>query len=368
MKILFSAKGDPSAGSYRIPFIGMREVMSEMEEIEILDVDSKIVPDVVICMAGQGEATRLRNLYPRAYILLAKPHYEIAYSFFWKTNFIKSVKSLIRAVVGRAQNTNLKRIKKDIEVSDCVISDSRRLHLSYRSEQKDSIFFRLFEKLPDIQYESVVPPALGGVLNVCYHGHAEMLNRAAEDFYFILKGLDRHYKVNFFCMTNMKNKNKEILFPGINTEFIDYDFSELVKLLPSMHIGLVPIRVRPSRIFSNKLLSVFLFGGFQDNLDVFAEKASANAGRAYLFSHFGVPFVADPSPELLLDFGAISELEFPVNRGEAGFFVNDILMAREKYLSISKKLIKTSSSKLNLNYETQCLITELKRRIKYSSN
>ena len=368
MKILFSAKGDPSAGSYRIPFIGMREVMSEMDDVEILDVGSQSVPDVVVCMAGQGEAIRLRNLYPQAYILLAKPHYEIAYSFFWKTNFIKSVKSLIRVVVGRAQNTNLKRIKEDIAVSDCVISDSRRLHLSYRSEQKDSIFFRLLEKLPDIQYESVVPPALGGVLNVCYHGHAELLNRAAEDFHFILKELSCNYKVNFFCMTSMKNKNKEILFPGINTEFIDYDFSELIKLLPSMHIGLVPIRVRPSRIFSNKLLSVFLFGGFQDNLDICAEKASANAGRAYLFSHFGIPFIADPSSEILLDFGSIPELEFPVNRSEAGFFVNDILMAREKYLCISRKLIKTTYSKLNLNYETHCLVTELKKRIKYSGN
>lgn len=359
MKILFSAHGVATTGSYRIPFIGMRSVIAGMTGVEIVEEDSGTSPDVAVCLAGQGEAVRLRQKFPGCFLVLAKPHYEIVYSFRWLRDFPRALKSLIRAVVPRESNVNFQRVKRDIAVSDVVLADSRKLELSFKSAGVNAIFTRLHERLPKVEYQNRVLPEPGGELNICYHGHSEILSRSEEYFAKVFTELARTFRVRFFCMTDLRFMRHRPTWRYVTTDYIQYDFDQLVSLLPNMHIGLVPIRLSPSKLYSKKLLSLLVFGGFQDNIEIFAEKPSVNAGRAYVFSHFGIPFIADPTPEVLLDFGGINGLEFPQTADEAAHAVRNLTDSHQRYSTISAALLGASKKTLNLEVESSRLLNLL---------
>lgn len=364
LNIVFIADGNDRIGSYRIPFIGMKKALLGSNDVEVLQEEEIEGADVVFCLAGQGYAYKIRHKYPSKYIVIAKPHYEIGYHFALFRNPIETLLSIIRLIRPRAWNSAFRKHQRDVSAANLLIADSRKINRRYMAEGKKSIFVRLVEDLPNIVYTKIAFPKEGSLLNICYHGNPILFDKYKDHFEYVLSCFTKKYRVVFYVVTNNINRFKRIKNNDVTVKYIDYEFSKLIELLPNMHIGFVPNSIKSFKLINKKLLSLFVFGSYQDNLEIFAEKLSSNAGRAYLFAHFGVPFIACPSEEILLDFGDLYfDLGFPTNKEEWLFCIQSIISNKETYEDLSKKLIQKSKKVLNIHIEAKKIIDFLNMEV-----
>lgn len=355
LRIHFDAIGSPEIGSYRIPFIGIRSIMEEMEEVYVCkDIDQDF-PDVVVCLGGQGRAKINRKKYPKSFIVLFKPHKENVLSFSLYQMPLISVKNLIYFMKNILSNdVNY----EDRQYSDCLIADSRRLALHYRANHYNTYYFRLMENIGDSGNKSLHPPSHGEELNIMFHGSVTHFNEAADTFKVILESLAFKYRVNFFCVMGLKERYKDIGIEGVTVHYIEYDFDRLINLLPSMHLGLVTNFVKHRKFFDNLIGSFLLFGKYQSALEILSQKFSSNAGRSYLFAHFGVPFISHPIYDALIDYSWVENIEFPVTNKEMIYYINDLLNSPYKYINLSGELLNFSK-KHNLYNETSMFVKYL---------
>ena len=74
--ISFCAEGNSSLGSYRIPFVWIKEILLS-KNFNCVDniIDSSV--NFYFCKAGQNIATKIKKTDKNAIIFLFKPHYEI---------------------------------------------------------------------------------------------------------------------------------------------------------------------------------------------------------------------------------------------------------------------------------------------------
>ena len=141
------------------------------------------------------------------------------------------------------------------------------------------------------------------------------------------------------CLTYKIQKN---IPKNVKSEYYSYDFDTLIKYLKIAHLGYVPNFLRPRIPFLKTVYNYINFKFHQLNLYNITEKNSSNAGRAYLFASYGIPFLAHPTREIIADFSSIEELEFPNDTAENNYFLKKLISNKNLYSSISKQLLKLS--------------------------
>ena len=360
LKTVFDAKGNENIGSYRIPFIGIRSVMEKMNDVIVMDDADKSIPDVIICLGGQGRAKINKEKYPDSFIVLFKPHRENVLSLSFLMEPIVSVKNLIsfcKTKFGKDYN------QQDIKYSDLLIADSRRLLLFYHSQGKRVFYFKLMEIYNYFPEKPIELPRVGEELNITFHGSATHYNESAKCIEKLVCNLSCRFKVNFYCFMNLKEKFYDIKHNNINIHYIDYDNDKLNDVLKKTHLGLVTNIIKHRSFFEGVLGSWVLFGKYQSSIDIISQKFSSNSGRSYLFAHYGIPFVSHPIAESLMDYAHIEGMEFPVSCEEMIYFSNNLLSDPDKYFNMSSDLLKFSKNN-NLKVNTYAFVQELKSHVK----
>jgi hypothetical protein len=360
IKVCFYAQGNQSVGSFRIPFIGFHEHIKQISKVEIIDPENVDQADFVFCLPGQGIITKIDNLNSDVIIISFKPHYEIGYRFDIFNDLQGAIRSVFRLLRPRRYNRAYIDHISEVNKSNILVADSRKILRHYKSENRDSVFIRLVENIP-ITYSASSKrlPNKGEKLYVCYHGNPNLYNLSYKVFRNLLNKLSDLYDVHLYVVTNTNAITTHLDNCKFTCEYVDYNFDTLCKILTQTHFGLVPDKLSISNDMLRKVMSMTLFGGYQDNLDIMAEKFSSNAGRAYLFAQFGIPFIATSTEEIALEYGEIySEVGFVTSASDWEVILN-YLLSSQNYANISNRLCQISKTKLSVSNEVNRLLDTL---------
>ena len=357
-KISFNAKGSFKEASYRIPFIWIRSYLEKKYICVDNQIDNSV--DLYFCKAGQGIAKEIRKKVPSSKIVLFKPHLEEGLHFAISQP-IKTLKSIVNLLLKSIFRNQFRKYKEDISSSDILIADSRKLKLFYESTtNKKTYYLKLLEKIN----KKNIKPKKGlnnkDKITFLYFGSVTHYNESYPELFQILNFISKTKKVEFICLTRLIDIKKLINIKNINALYYEYDFKLLLEYIEQADIGYAPNFLRPRFPFLKKIHDYFNHLLYQFNLYSITEKNSSNAGRSYLFSQFGVPFIAHPTREVVVDFSDILILDFPNNFKEAIWIVNRYLKDNSYYENISKQLLN-KSIKFDLNNEVLNLIDFLEK-------
>ena len=356
-KISFNAKGSFKEGSYRIPFIWVKSYLNKLYKCFENEIDSSI--DLYFCKAGQGFAKEIRKKMPCSKIILFKPHLEVSTHIDFLRP-IKTFKSLLSVFIEFAFRRKHKKYMEDIYSSDVLIADSRKLKLSFEVlTNKRIYYFKLLEKVNNQNIKAKSSLRLKEKVIILYHGGIKHYNESYPELYKLLKFISKTKKVDFICLSNLSDIKKRISIKNVKSFYHEYEFDSLIKFLKIADLGYVPNFLRPRIAFIKKTHDYLNYLLYQSNLYSITEKNSSNAGRAYLFAQFGIPFICHPTREVISDFSDVKNLEFPINSKEALFILNNYLTNDSYYENLSKSLIKKSKD-FDLQNETLKLIEFIK--------
>jgi len=363
IKVLFDADGSEKEGSYRIPFIGLRNKLTCHQDVVVVDRNNIAESNIVICKGGQGKAQHYRTNYKNKYIVLAKPHYErgLSVNIFYRP--ISSIKSFITYVLRLFFKDRKKEsYLEDIKNSDCVIADSKRLMSYFNAQGIRSYYMRLVEDI-EILSKPLDLPQKGEEFIFTYHGSITHYNESYDQLVSIIQELNNSYNVVFYCVSNLKEIKRKVAIKGVDAVYVEYDISVLADILSKTNLGFVPNIIYPLKYIPKSILSLLVFGGFQPNLDIYAEKLSVNAGRAYVYANYGIPFIAHPNQEIVSEFSHVAEIEFPGSSAEVVFYLKSILLDKEKYNNISTALLTLANNSYNIRSEANKFVEFLKSEI-----
>ncbi len=357
-KISFNAKGSKKEGSYRIPFIWMKSYLLEKYDCVDNQIDDSI--DLYFCKAGQGIANKIRQIKPNARIVLFKPHLEVS-THFDLFNLYKTFRSIIELIIEYVFRRKYNLYKKDIKASNILIADSRKLKLYFQvTTNKISYYFKLFEKIPLGKIKEKKSLISKSKITFLYHGGIKHYNENFPQLNKLLKFIAKDKKVDFVCISNLSDIKKYIRIKNVNTYYYEYQFELLIKYLKKADIGYVPNFLRPRIKILKKIHDLFNYLFYQLNLYSLTEKNSSNAGRAYLYAQFGVPFICHPTREVIADFSKIKNLEFPNNDDEALWILKKYLTEPLFYEDISESLL-INAKNFDLQIETMNLMQYIKK-------
>ena len=320
-KISFNATGSFKEGSYRIPFVWVKSFLNKKYICVDNEINSSI--DVYFCKAGQGFAKKIRIKMPNAKIVLFKPHLELS------TNIdllkpIRTFKSLLSLFLEFSFRKKYKEYIDDINSSDILIADSRKLKLYFQELTNKRVFyFRLLEKIDNKNIKPKKSLKIKDKITFLYHGGIKHYNESFPEIYKILKFISKLKKIDFICLSNLREIKKIISIKNVNCFYYEYEFDTLIEYLKKADLGYVPNFLRPRIPFLKKIHDSLNYLFYQSDLYSFTEKNSSNAGRAYLFAQFGVPFICHPTREIISEFSEIKSLDFPNNTKEAIFLLNN---------------------------------------------
>ena len=191
-----------------------------------------------------------------------------------------------------------------------------------------------------------------------YHGSITHYNESYKELKAILGFLATKKAVKFVCISNLSDLKKKINIKNVDCLYYHYNYSVLIKYLHLADIGYVPNFLRPRINLINNINKFFNHLLNQLELYSITEKNSSNAGRAYLYASFGVPFISHPTREVIADFSGIEELHFPNTQNEAVWLINKLINDDEFYLNISKSLLERSKE-FSIENETDKLINHI---------
>ena len=302
MNIAFLSKEKKiNKGSYRIPFIAYRNAIKSLG----INVSDKITAntDAVVCMAGEGYVKEIKKIHPKIIVVCAKPHYEVNFpkSKLLSRQYLKNIINYLRPL---RFNKSYVQHENDIKGADILIADSRRLLREFGDEGYYAVFLRLLEeKDRKNDFEIKKFPNIGEEINFTYHGNPSLINIEYHKIVKIIEKYKKNYEVKFNIVTDLNGLKIEIeKNTNIETRIYNYDLETIHSVLMKTHIGIVPDKLVVQSKLSKYLLAILFFSSYQNNLDVYANKRSSNAGRAYLFAQYKIPFIATSTEEILLDF------------------------------------------------------------------
>ena len=357
-KISFIAEGKFKEASYRIPFVWMKSFLQEKFICVDNEIDSSI--DIYFCKAGQGYARKIKKKIPNAKIVLFKPHQEEGI-YFNLLQPIQTVKSILLVFYEFILRNDFKKYKEDINYSDILIADSRKLKLFYESTtHKKTYYFRILEKIDNENIKVKKGLKNKEKITFLFHGSITHYNESYDELFQILNFISKLKEVDFICLSNLTEIKKRINIKNINSYYHEFTFELLLKFLKKADLGYVPNFLLPRFPFLKKIHDYLNYLFYQFNLYSLTEKNSSNAGRSYLFSQFGVPFLSHPTREVVVDFSDIELLDFPNNYQEAIWITNRYLNDDSYYESISKELLNKSKA-FNLEQETIKLIDFIRK-------
>lgn len=352
INILFDAAGREQLGSYRIPFVGVRDVISSRKDCRIVSKSESIEPDVIFCLAGQGRVQTNKLKFPSAKIVLFKPHHE-------NTLFLAPFKKPFRAFLDiysfLKDKGNRQKLNSDIAQADYLIADSRKLKQHFEANGYKPYFMRLMERVTTRTQSPKMFDVDKDTITLLFHGSATHYTSNFTFIKSVLGKLSQSRKVIFLCMMNQSGRLQNINIHNVEVKYYDYDYETLLDLISKTDLGLVPNFIYPRRFLNGIFGHLLFFGSYQEKAEAILQKQSSNAGRAYLFAHFGVPFLAHPTNEILMDFCGIKGLFFPSNAEEAVYFSNILLEDPQLYKDISLQLLAFSEHH-NLSTEVERLI------------
>ena len=356
VKFCFYATGDFNIGSYRIPFIWLKEylVLKGFKCVENI-IDPSI--DIYICKGGQEIATKIRKELKDAYIILFKPHYEIDVNLDFK-NPIKFAYRFLSFLIECSLKSKQNKFNNDIKSCSLIIADSKKLELFYLSKfNKRVLYFRLLEKI-SFKADQNFSKKIGNELVFLYHGSIKHYNENLPEIKKLLIAASEYKPIRFICIADLNRINKKINLKNIVCEYHEYNYSVLLKSLEIADIGYIPNFLRPRIPCLKSIYNILNFKIHQLNLSTKTEKNSANAGRAYLFASYGVPFIAHPTREVVADFKDIDQLYFPNNSNEAVYYIRKLIEDNILYSQTSKKLFEISK-KYTIEIESEKLLSFL---------
>ena len=291
-----------------------------------------------------------------AIIFLFKPHYEIDVDLSF-TNPFKFIFRFIAFFFECIFKFKQKKFDKDICSSEILIADTKKLGLFYKTKyDKKVLYLRLLEKI-DINAKYGISKKIEKENEIIFlfHGAIKHYNENFPELKALLETASRYKFVRFVCISDIQKIQKKISLKNVKSEYYPYDFDTLIKFLKIAHLGYVPNFLRPRIPFLKNIYNYINFKFYQLNIYNIAEKNSSNAGRAYLYASFGIPFLAHPTREIIADFSKIEELEFPNDTAEANYFLKKLISNKNLYSSISNKLL-TLSDKYSLEQEVEKII------------
>lgn len=352
-KISFCGEGNFNEGSFRIPFVWMKYYLSKKYICLENKIDKSI--DLYFCKAGQGYAKKIREKMPDKKIILFKPHLEIS------TNInifkpIRTTKSLIALFLEIVFKNQFKNYQNDINSSDILIADSRKLKLQFEaSTNKKVIYLRLVERIANDNIRIKKGLCEKNKVVFLFHGSIMHYNESYEELHSLLSFISIKKKVDFICISNLDDIKKKIRINNVKSTYIPYSYEILIHYLDKADIGYVPNFLRPKLKIVKKLHDYFNFLFFQLNLYSITEKNSSNAGRAYLYAQYGIPIICHPTREIITEFSQIENLDFPNNKQESLFILKKYLEDDFYYRSISKSLFE-KSKEFNIELEIDKLL------------
>jgi len=348
-KISFNAIGNSSQGSYRIPFLWIKSYLNGKFNCVENEINSSI--DIYFCKAGQGIAKAIKNKIPNAKIVLFKPHLEISTNIDYRKP-IKTFRSLLSLIFELVIRKKYNKHLEDIKASYILIADSRKFELSYKvSTNKIIYYFKLLEKIDNKNIKSKSSLKNKDKIVFLYHGGIKHYNESFPEIYQILKFISQTKKVEFVCMSNLSDIKRKIILNNVESFYYEYEFDTLIKFLKLADIGYVPNFLRARLPLIKKLHDYINFLFYQLDLYSISEKNSSNAGRAYLYAQFGIPFIAHPTREIVSDFSKVKNIFLSNNVKESLWIVNQFLNNESYYENISNELLKISND-FNLEKET----------------
>tara|TARA_B100000886_G_scaffold340228_1_gene308522 strand:- start:187 stop:1281 length:1095 start_codon:yes stop_codon:yes gene_type:complete len=351
--ISFCADGDQSLGSYRIPFVWIKEILLS-KNFNCVDniIDSYV--DFYFCKGGQNIATKIKKTNKNAIIFLFKPHYEIGLDLNLRYPF-KFVYRIIALIYECIFKEKQKKFLSDIYSSEILIADTKKLALFYKTKyDKKVLYLRLLEKI-DINTKYDISKKIEKEIIILFHGGIQHYNENFPQLKALLETASRYKFVRFICVSNIEKIQKKISLKNVKSEYYPYDFDTLIKFLKIAHLGYVPNFLRSRIPFLKTIYNYINFKFYQLHLYNITEKNSSNAGRAYLYAVFGIPFLAHPTREIIADFSSIEELEFPNDTEESNYFLKKLISNNDLYSSISNKLL-ILSNEYSLEKEVEKII------------
>ena len=355
-KLAFNAKGSFNIASYRIPFIWIKSYLSENYICVSDAIDNSI--DIYFCKAGQGIARKIREKIPNAFIVLFKPHLEISTHIEFLKPF-KSIRSLVYLFIELIFKKKYKSRLEDINASSVLIADSKKLQLHYQTNTKKKVlYFRILEKLDNLELLNRKGLRKKQQVLFLYFGSITHYNESYPQLQSILRFLSQKKAVKFVCISSLYDLKKKINIKNVDSFYYQYDYQLLMKYLRLADIGYVPHFLRPRINLLNEINKLFNHSLNQLDLYSITEKNSSNAGRAYLYAAFGVPFLSHPTREIVADFSETVELPFPNTTNEAIWLLNKLIVNDDFYLSISQSLQK-KSQQLTFENETDNLMKSI---------
>ena len=202
---------------------------------------------------------------------------------------------------------------------------------------------------------------------VLFHGSITHYNINFDELTYLLKGLSKFYNVTFVCISNLSEIDKKIDIKNLKVKYFEYEFDLLVDWLNKSTIGYVPSFFPVNNYKLTTFVKNFIFKGHQNNMEIFFEKFSANAGRCYPFAQYGIPFLAHPSREVVADFSNIENFEFPANKQQMLDQALKILANSNLYKNISMDLMKLSREKYSFENIAKKLMTQIENFVFFSS-
>ncbi|MBA6326358.1 hypothetical protein H4J46_00025 [Colwellia sp. MB02u-6] len=357
IRIVFNANGGDKIGSVRIPMEGIKSKFELFEEFEVVrnDFDNYKNFDVAILHADDEEVLVARSQNPNILIGLVKPHHErVVHAPLQRFN-LKSFLYQTRFFIGDKNSKFIKKRNNQIKCSDFVIADSMHLQNLYESDGCEAIYLKLIEDFKG----KTTPLKLkkSKMLIFGYHGNYRHFLESKNYIFPALCELSKTYNVTLKVVSNLSDFKPENS-DKFKIEYIDYTFPGVFESLNDVDIGLVPNQIDYKYKFYEILFSRMgcLFWKTDKYHDlVFRFKESSNAGRAFVFSQLGIPFIACPVPEVVSVFGDVLEEFLPFNKVTWKHCILKLAANEDKRIELSNKLIEKNKTSIDLLIEANKL-------------
>ncbi|MDC0325844.1 hypothetical protein OAL60_00225 [bacterium] len=341
---------NPLNGSYRIPFIFLKEALQN--HYIVLPPDKVDKADIVFIYNHSKYSKIVAQKNPNAYIVLVKPHIELPFPvnprYFRPSDLYNLLRNFL--IYDILSFNSKETMSDDFLHCKCMLSDTKQLALRYSSMGKDSIYFPLIENFSFLPFSTTKTLPSTNTRNLFFHGSRDNFIASLPFIDSVLTSVSE-LDIKLHVITN-RSSNLPTHIRNSNIQYYKYSFDTVEYLLGLCDLGLAPTSFLPHRGYLSSLVLPLVFPRVQKNMRYTSSKLSENAGRSFLFAQAAMPFLTTPSPEASHYFSSLTQTITCASSLEVQYLTKLLLTDSETYSSLSDELFNISRTLLDFDQIT----------------
>lgn len=335
-------------GSFRIPFEHLCDYLSRKRQV--IPPDRLREADIVFVYNGSNYAMQIRRMHPSAFIVLVKPHIEIACPLL--SRYLRP-QDLFNYFLNLARydlchNPIPEKDSADYRHSDCVIADTKQLSFYFNALNKPSVILPLYEPIAHTSISIDSKPSirgLSGSVNFLFHGSRDNFIASFPYIEAVARSMPASLSPSLHAVLN-QHSNLPRRIAAVPVKYYSYSSDTLKTMLSIANIGLAPTSFPPYPHPFAHVLAPLVVPRLQKNIRILAAKRSENSGRAFIFAQHGIPFITTPSYEAYEYFSSLDQHVFASEPFEWSHLAMKLLTNPALYSYVSRQLVSISSSML----------------------